>query len=74
MRPDIPPRHRLCIGLALVLALSGCAGMNRAVAVLPNTLDSLGGRPAPQGAATSAPAPAAAGPTQPGDAALAARP
>ena len=66
--------HRTCLLVGLVAALSGCAGMNRAVGVLPNTLDGLGGR-TPRAQETAPPAPAPpAGPTQPGDAALAARP
>ena len=49
--------------LVLVLALlTGCAGLNRSVAVLPNTLDDLGRRTEPLREGE-----------QPGDAALAAR-
>jgi len=46
----------------VLLFVGGCAGLNRTVAVLPNTLDDLGQRTEPlrEGA-------------QPGDAALAAR-
>ena len=66
--------HRLCLGLGLVLFLSGCGGMNRAVAVLPNTLDGLGGRTPPAAAPETPSAGNPARPAQPGDAALAARP
>ena len=65
---------RLLLALGLLPLLAGCAGMNRAVGVLPNTLDDLGARRA---AAADAPNPAPAppaGPSQPGDAALAVRP
>ena len=49
--------------LALVLAaLPGCGGMNRAVGVLPNTLDDLGRRAQAERAAAG---------QQPGDEALA---
>ncbi|WP_061937766.1 hypothetical protein [Aureimonas sp. AU22] len=66
--------HRICLGLGLLVLLSGCGSMNRAVGVLPNTLDDLGGRRAPAaGSAASAPA-VPVRPAQPGDAALAVRP
>jgi hypothetical protein len=66
--------HRICLGLGLLVLLSGCGSMNRAVGVLPNTLDDLGGRRAPvAGSTASAPA-APVRPAQPGDAALAVRP
>ncbi len=66
--------HRLVILAGLAALLTGCAGMNRAVGVLPNTLDDLGGRRAAASAVPNpAPAPPA-GPAQPGDAALAVRP
>ncbi|WP_156418315.1 MULTISPECIES: hypothetical protein [Aureimonas] len=53
---------RLVLLSALLCAsLAGCAGMNRAVAVLPNTLDDLGRRTEPLRAGR-----------QPGDEALAA--
>ena len=51
---------------ALLLALAGCGGMNRAVGVLPNTLDDLGQRTAPLRENRAS--------NQPGDAALGARP
>ncbi|MBB3936332.1 hypothetical protein [Aureimonas phyllosphaerae] len=66
--------HRLCLGLGFVLLLSGCGGMNRAVGVLPNTLDGLGGRTPPAAAPETPSAGSPVRPAQPGDAALAVRP
>ncbi len=39
--------HRILAIAGLLACLSGCAGMNRAVGVLPNTLDDLGRRTEP---------------------------
>lgn len=38
---------RVALLIVLTAVLSGCGGMNRAVAVLPNTLDDLGRRTEP---------------------------
>ena len=54
--------RRLLLSALLMSALAGCGGMNRAVAVLPNTLDDLGRRTEPLREGR-----------QPGDEALAAR-
>ncbi|MBB3997526.1 hypothetical protein [Aureimonas pseudogalii] len=55
--------RRLLLSALLLSALAGCGGMNRAVTVLPNTLDNLAADTEPLRT-----------PRQPGDDALAARP
>ncbi|WP_156419423.1 hypothetical protein [Aureimonas sp. AU12] len=54
--------RRVALLLASLIGLTACGGMNRAVTVLPNTLDNLAADTAPLRT-----------PRQPGDDALAAR-